>query len=363
MSGLYGRSRSRAARGTYRRGITLLEILVSIFILVIGLLGTAALIPIGNSEVLKAGIAHRGAEVGIRAYHDFRVRRMNDPRNWLLNGQPCTQTTGGASGGGNHAMKDSIRNKALCIDPLAAGMGAQSFPYNTTGGTPMPIVSLRKSPFANDPAGSVSERMEAPFAKEIFTSRDNLVFDRPEDSLLPAQQFRTAGSQEARRRTETVYSWLATLVPQESDPEAYLASFAVFYRNSPVYGRPQVRDELVTNAQWTGGTDFKISAPQGDGRKLMKEMLRAGRWILLAGQNQQYMWYRVTAIEGQLSDESSMRQVTLEGPDWAQSWGNNPMVAMYGGGGVVAVYERTVQLEWDTLWSKGTRQVDERPFD
>src|SRR5688572_27600044 len=71
------RSKFRAAIGTYRPGITLLEILVSIFILVIGLLGTAALIPIGNSEVLKGGIAHRGAEVGIRGYHEFRVRRMN----------------------------------------------------------------------------------------------------------------------------------------------------------------------------------------------------------------------------------------------------------------------------------------------
>jgi hypothetical protein len=160
-----------------------------------------------------------------------------------------------------------------------------------------------------------------------------------------------------------VYSWLATLVPQESDPESYLASFAVFYRNAPIYGRTQVRDELVTNAQWIGGSDFRINAPQGEGRKLMRDMLRPGRWLLLGGDNQKFIWYRVTAIDGQASDEAATRQVTLEGPDWVQSWGNSPMVAMYGGGGVVAVYERTVQLEWDTLWSKGTRQVDERPFD
>jgi hypothetical protein len=340
-----------------RNGITLLEILVSIFILVIGLLGTAALIPIGNSEALKGQIAHRGAEVGVRAYHEFRVRRMNDPRNWLANGQPCTEPTGGASGGGNHELKESFRNKAVCIDAWASAVGGQSFPYNTTGGLPMPVLSLRRTPFSNEEAGASAGFMSVPFARAVFSSRDTLTFERPEDSLKPAQQKFVDKSQ---RFAETHYTWLATLVPQESDPETYLASFAVFYRNAPVQNQSPIREELVTTAQWVGGTDFRISAPQGADRKRFREMLRVGRWLLFAGQNQQYRWYRITAVEGQLDDDAAMRQVTMEGPDWSQSWGTSPMVAMYGGGGVVAVYERTVQLEWDTLWIRGTRQVDEK---
>jgi hypothetical protein len=357
------RMRTSSAKGfashkSARRGITLLEILVSIFILVVGLLGTAALIPIGNSEATKGQIAHRGAEVGVRAYHEFRVRRMNDPRNWISGGQACTQPTGGGSGGGNHALKESFRNKAICIDAWAAAVGAQSFPYNTTGGLPMLIVSLRSTPFASDEAVSSGGGMEAPFAREIFSSRDTLLFERPDDTLKPPQQ--KMDNTRSRRFSETVYTWLATLIPQESDPETYLASFAVFARNHPIRDQVPVRDEMVTTAQWMGGTDFRISAPQGPDRKRMREMLRVGRWLLLSGQSQQYKWYRVTAIEGQLDDEGGMRQVTLEGPDWSQSWGTSPMVAMYGGGGVVAVYERTVQLEWDTLWIRGTRKVDEQ---
>jgi prepilin-type N-terminal cleavage/methylation domain-containing protein len=69
-----------------KRGISLLEILVAIFILSVGLLGVASLIPVGNSEVIKASIAHRSAETGLRAFREMRLRGYLNPQNWLAGG-------------------------------------------------------------------------------------------------------------------------------------------------------------------------------------------------------------------------------------------------------------------------------------
>ncbi|MFH1266447.1 MAG: prepilin-type N-terminal cleavage/methylation domain-containing protein, partial [Planctomycetota bacterium] len=44
-----------------RRGVSLLEVLISIFVLSIGLLGVAAVIPVGGHEILQAVKADRAA--------------------------------------------------------------------------------------------------------------------------------------------------------------------------------------------------------------------------------------------------------------------------------------------------------------
>lgn len=76
----------RLSQGSSRQrsGISLLEVLISIFVLVVGILGLAALIPIGRFEVQEANKLDRGAALGKQAYREMRLRGWLDARNeWL----------------------------------------------------------------------------------------------------------------------------------------------------------------------------------------------------------------------------------------------------------------------------------------
>jgi hypothetical protein len=65
-----------------RRGISLIEVLMSIFIVSVGLLGVLSLVPVGHLEAQKGSAADRAAVIGEYAMRDFRIRGLHhqDPR-------------------------------------------------------------------------------------------------------------------------------------------------------------------------------------------------------------------------------------------------------------------------------------------
>ena len=65
-----------------RRGVSLMEVLISIFVLSVGLLGLAALIPVGNYSALETGKADRAGMCGRAAIRDLKVRRLLEPAFW-----------------------------------------------------------------------------------------------------------------------------------------------------------------------------------------------------------------------------------------------------------------------------------------
>ena len=65
------------------RGISLLEVLIAIFIVAVGLLSIASLLPIGSIQLEKAGIEERKATLGINALRDFQTRGFGNPSNWV----------------------------------------------------------------------------------------------------------------------------------------------------------------------------------------------------------------------------------------------------------------------------------------
>ncbi len=69
----------RSQRAEGRRGVTLLEVLISIFVMAVGLMGVAALIPIGTFAVSETTKADRSAAMGRAAIHEVRVRDMLEP--------------------------------------------------------------------------------------------------------------------------------------------------------------------------------------------------------------------------------------------------------------------------------------------
>jgi type II secretory pathway pseudopilin PulG len=70
------------SRSHLRRGISLLEVLISMGILTIGLVSVLALIPAGRSQALKAGALDRSVALAQNAAADFITRGFLRPAGW-----------------------------------------------------------------------------------------------------------------------------------------------------------------------------------------------------------------------------------------------------------------------------------------
>lgn len=67
-----------------RRAITLTEVLISMGILTLGLLGVAALFPVGGFYMQKAEVADRGSAIAQSVMNDVMARGMLNPGAWFV---------------------------------------------------------------------------------------------------------------------------------------------------------------------------------------------------------------------------------------------------------------------------------------
>lgn len=75
-----------------KRGITLMEVLIAMFVLLIGLLGVFSLLPVAKSYMSDATKYDSVSAIGRNALHDLEVRKeLMDPANWFA-----------PAGNGNH---------------------------------------------------------------------------------------------------------------------------------------------------------------------------------------------------------------------------------------------------------------------
>ena len=83
-----------------RRGISLLEVLIAMFILSVGLLGLAALLPVGQADIVAAGKSDRSSAAGRLAMRDLRARGILCVDNWMNHvDSPPTNPSNPAAGG------------------------------------------------------------------------------------------------------------------------------------------------------------------------------------------------------------------------------------------------------------------------
>ena len=65
-----------------RSGITLLEVLISMGVLLIGLMGVGAMIPAGRYEIMQGVKTDYATTVGRAAFRDLKARGYLNPRSW-----------------------------------------------------------------------------------------------------------------------------------------------------------------------------------------------------------------------------------------------------------------------------------------
>ncbi len=303
---------------TSRAGISLLEVLIAMFVMLFGLMGVAAIFPVGNHYAGKGDEFDRGASLAGSAFAELRSRGLMRPELWLYADVPAGGTVTGDSrviepafiganpnpGAGTFNMTTVVNaGHAFVIDPIGAAEtlpadpGGDFFPFNANGGleptgapwdspapfglagTTWPIRRVTFSPF---PGGT---KMGPRVAEAIFRLRDDVSVAMPEENDRPGilrwsavdqqpdgtqnntPKYEADDTRHARSYTGS-YSWLATVVPvnndaldglQPSDPRhssyLYEVSVAVFHRREEV---PSAESERMLSAQLGLGGDLVL---------------------------------------------------------------------------------------------------------
>lgn len=384
-----------------RRGVSLLEVLFSIGVIGIGLLGVIALYPLALGQIGTGMVADRSARAGQNAVEVFAARGMARPDQlmWFKNSATILVTLDDVDALIAEAvLLPEGPNSGFLIDPMfvavqrhtnGSGYDARVFPYYTRDNAiPNPITPSSTYSSAFDPrlrrvtlrsSATASTIMNAAQAELLFRSDDDLSFELPLDRNSPPEQI--FGANNARRQYEGTISWMATLIPQlnitnssTSPGELYQLSIIVFDRRDSSMTMDAQNERVVNVAAFhnagLGGGDVTL------GGSTSEELdVKPGQWLMLMATPHAmdtsttpytpgvslFRWYRVIDTEDEPHPGSSVysweREVVLQGPDWPLAYfaglsspARRPTrVAIVSN--VVAVYERTIRLERSGLWT------------
>ena len=337
---------------------------MAIGVLSVGLLGVAALIPLAMHQAERGLSTDRAAAAARRAYREFEVRGMANPRLWATYQDLPPLLTDTVMVAGN----PTVVPLSLCLDPIgltSPTLARNKFPaiseaIPTPPGMPksptMERIKLALWPSAVIPAAKDQEVLY----RELFSALDDLDFERPTNARLPSeQQFVPNQTNPAKRLAGGRFSWMATLVPrpQLGAEMATLSIVVMERRNNPKPDDERVFDMNLGQDFFSGGIaggDVRLRWPAASGlnptlvRERLEE-LRSGQWIMLSqflAGTLQSRWYRVQSV-GDIDMSTKSIELTLHGPDWNP----NEVTQATWIKGVVAVFEKTIRLEGSSLWT------------
>ena len=294
-----------------RSGISLLEVLISIFVLAIGLLSVATLIPAGQLQVLKGVIEDRKVAVSQGAFAESRARGVFRPVSsqtqvsmWMrsYDNPPLSNVLGagqallidpmGIAGATTAAQREALDNFPYALE--TSPEYPYDYDYQFVGGisdrwffNPQPPgprqdelplfgpVMKRVTLRANQ--SSSAGRMTRLLAAEQFANRDDISFIVPDDpdrspnqaddpgttvieGWQPLSGFsRSPATGPAMRRTaDPHYSWMHTVVPL-GDGDFLVSTITFRDRDFTVNTLSTIADpserlnERLVQFRWIGG--------------------------------------------------------------------------------------------------------------
>lgn len=280
-----------------KRGITLLEVIISLGILSVGLASVVALIPAGGAQAMKTVVEDRRGAMAAAALADVVTRGMLDKSRWTTSPSP-----------------------PYLIDPIGNGSFA--------------VPGLN--------AVTVTGLAPGPAAEEVFRAQDDLVYVVPDNDDEPAVPKYFTGT--TKRLTEGNFSWLATLVP--------IPSGTTFYRLSVIEFHRRQASRQVDPFPVTSGTDsyLSLTIPTSMTNDDFKSLFPVGTVVLCTGTSATAAceWRRV--VMAPLPHDDGVGGKTTE----LTINGNVPVgvTKVYAIEGAVGLAERTVRLEETSPWSQ-----------
>jgi hypothetical protein len=373
----------------------LLEVLIATFVLSIGLLGLASLIPVGRFAMVETAKSDRSGACGRAALRDVQVCQMVNPFTWRhtvnaagtananLNLNPAVDAaTGFFQAPGLSYAIDPLLIASDYAANVTTNLGTINyFPYSTA--VPA-LATMRRVTLAGLLAAGLPS---LPLAERGFRWRDDLLFDIPKDADLRPHVPLDAAGNPLPNAHEGSYSWLVTVTPDTAETgmpagakRRYIVSAVVFYkRDLAVEPAATTPSERTVTANMIGGGysggDVLLTSPNAAWLEV-----RENQWLMLCGQSRistgpgttragpgVFRWYRIVAageIDTLTDPNRPRRYVTLAGPDWnINAWcsqDNNQVLndddndgthaeaeaALFGDAkqGVVGVYSTTVEL-------------------
>ena len=253
----------RSSASSRRRGISLLEVLIAVFVLTFGLMSVAMVIPAGRALMVEAAKNDRGSACGRAALNDVQVRRWYDSSNWIQKWGAAGVLMGPAwiqnpPYSGTISMPNAVDDRGLLygeayfIDPYFYDYdtnedkdSVRDFPYIAypdrelvfAGGTPRQwpdralarrITFLRNYPPSVTPPPYLP--LQEAFAARLTTWADELIFSIESDDRRPRQLYTTtdgerwafptlpgdkmtAGATRLGAADEGRFTWAAMIIP------------------------------------------------------------------------------------------------------------------------------------------------------
>jgi len=376
----------------HRRGISLLEVLAAIGVLSIGLLGLAALLPVGRYTISEATKADRTGDCGRAAMRDVVVRRMLDYYNWYdphnpATGTPTTvdfanpkpQSWYDLNGNPTVANPPNAPNyspnplpPAFIIDPLGVSSGITA----NFGGPSTNTRRITLGVVQRDANGNMLVKNGNHFfvnqytsavASQLFVWPDDLIVNMPEDMTPPRAAGRPisvdASGNPLPLTNKGDYSWFASVVPAPNNPRRFTVSIVVCCKRdltaTATVPPAAVAERAVPILPVTNFFDGGVG---GGSVQLQREIndigsdnppaginIKENDWVALCSTSGATSglcrWYRV----GSIGDNTSY--LTLIGPNWTPSVDpNHPDKLVALGQSVLGVYTTTIDLDTDPTW-------------
>ena len=335
-----------------RSGISLIEVLFSIAILLTGLWLIAAMIPLGKLALVATEKSDRTGACGRAALQDLKVRKMLDYTTW------------GYSVAGTFTLVTTPPSIAV-IDPLGCAKSLS----NMLGGTSGTLTRY-----------TLAMATTTALAEPIFLWHDELRLELPDNvkgGTIPAGTrplgmfIQSNGSVTCPAVDGTPvtsapaidgnFSWFLTVVPQfytvgvaNYPTGLYSVAAVVCYKRVLTQTGTQPDGERVQSVTCDcganpsyGGVSVTVSGanvisdPANPSNTVTT--IKNDLWVLLysTGTSSQYTWYRAVNA----GYDGANTHINLVGPDWYGSCGTGGTAAnLLIVGGVTGVYTTTVQL-------------------
>jgi prepilin-type N-terminal cleavage/methylation domain-containing protein len=315
-----------------RRGVTLLEVLVSILIMSIGVLSVAALLPMGAIQTSQGRVADQAAAVGQGALRDFRIRGMSEifgpdgkTSQWYTASNAAVTTNGVVP-----------YKLPILIDPWMIARHGSATPY--LGGVIQPF--------------TINGLQTIGAADQVVVSNDDLMFDRPTDGETRPTQIMSSG---VKRQNAGDFSWMAMLTAPNGDDgtiapnKEVLLSIVVFNHRSSDQNNQYLKPATVQSGYSGPNIQFQTGFTVPN--------LLPGSWVLVVNNNSSNpphvpcKWYKVGGVGYDTNAPPQVIYANLIGPDWDTSSAGSTNVSVIILDGVVGVYEKMIRLEGPSQWS------------